>query len=259
MTNKEILQANLLDIIFEHRNKNYGAYALRKNYPERLKWSVIIALALASLLFLITILKKSDSVSHNTGTEILLQDYTIDKLKDPEKQPQKTDKQVATVKASSVIQLTQNTNDVVDQTDFIDAQPSNETHSGTQPVLDTITQTTPVNNNPITETAQPEFHPSYENAAFPGGKEAFAQFLRDRLNTPDELEAGQKQTVLVRFMVDVDGTISKTEIVQSGSNSFDREVMRVLKKMPKWKPALQNGVKVAVYFTQLVTFVGDEQ
>jgi protein TonB len=55
MTNKEILQANLLDIVFEHRNKNYGAYALRKNYPQRLQWSVLIALALASLLFLITI------------------------------------------------------------------------------------------------------------------------------------------------------------------------------------------------------------
>jgi len=60
-------------------------------------------------------------------------------------------------------------------------------------------------------------------------------------------------------MVDVDGSISKTEIVQSGGERFDKEVIRVLKKMPKWIPAEQNNVKVPVYFTQVVTFVGIDQ
>jgi protein TonB len=53
MTNKEILQADLLDILFENRNKAYGAYALRKNYNHRLQWALGISLSLT--LFLVTI------------------------------------------------------------------------------------------------------------------------------------------------------------------------------------------------------------
>ncbi len=59
-------------------------------------------------------------------------------------------------------------------------------------------------------------------------------------------------------MVDIDGSISKAEIVQSGGDKFDREVIRVLHKMPKWVPAMQNGIKLAAWFTQPVTFIGIE-
>jgi protein TonB len=59
-------------------------------------------------------------------------------------------------------------------------------------------------------------------------------------------------------MVDGDGSISKTEIVQSGGDLFDREVIRVLNKMPKWIPAMQNGTKVTTWFTQPVSFIGIE-
>jgi protein TonB len=48
-------------------------------------------------------------------------------------------------------------------------------------------------------------------------------------------------------------------VLQSGGSVFDNEVIRVLKKMPKWKAAIQNGRAIAVTFTQPVTFVGVEQ
>jgi protein TonB len=52
-------------------------------------------------------------------------------------------------------------------------------------------------------------------------------------------------------MVDADGTISKTEVLQSDGEDYSREVKRVLAKMPKWIPAMQNGTKVGnlVYST----------
>ena len=84
-------------------------------------------------------------------------------------------------------------------------------------------------------------------------------FLNRHLRTPDELEAGQKRTVLVRFAVSVEGSVTQFEIVQSGGPAFDNEVIRVLKKMPKWKPAVQNGQNVSVMFTQPVTFVAYEE
>ena len=100
--------------------------------------------------------------------------------------------------------------------------------------------------------------PTYD-AQYPGGIEKFTDFLRKYLNTPDDLEAGEKKVVIIRLMVDVDGTISKTEIIQSGGEKYDKEVIRVLRKMPKWIPAMQNGIKVGTYFTQPVTFIGIEE
>src|SRR6185503_9564344 len=124
MTNKEILQANLLDIVFEHRNKNYGAYALRKNYPQRLQWSVLIALALASLLFLITILKKDDPISPASKGEIILRTYGDEKPPEQQKQTTKPQKQVSTVKATSQFQFTNEKPDVPDLDDFENSKPS---------------------------------------------------------------------------------------------------------------------------------------
>ena len=105
---------------------------------------------------------------------------------------------------------------------------------------------------------QQEVDPIMSDAKYPGGKEAFAKFLTKYLITPGELEAGEKKTVLVRFMVDADGTISKTEVLQSDGEDYTREVIRVLAKMPKWIPAMQNGTKVATWFTQPVIFIGVE-
>ncbi|MBA2746852.1 MAG: energy transducer TonB, partial [Flavisolibacter sp.] len=53
--------------------------------------------------------------------------------------------------------------------------------------------------------------------------------------------------------------VNTFSILQSGGKAFDAEVIRVLKKMPKWKPAIQNGRPVAVSFSQPVTFVGVEK
>jgi len=60
MTNKEILQADLLDILFEHRNKLYGAYALRKTYSSRLGIALAIALSAVLLFVLMSFIKKND-------------------------------------------------------------------------------------------------------------------------------------------------------------------------------------------------------
>jgi len=64
--------------------------------------------------------------------------------------------------------------------------------------------------------------------------------------------------MLVRSMVDADGTISKIEVLQSDGEDYSEEVIRVLGKMPKWVPATQNGIKVATWFTQPESFIGVE-
>jgi protein TonB len=104
-----------------------------------------------------------------------------------------------------------------------------------------------------------QFIPLEKSPEFPGGYAAWSNFLNRYLQTPGDLDPGEKKVVLISFLVDVNGAVTGFKVVQSGGNTFDNEVIRVLKKMPKWKPAIQNGHPVAVPFTQPVTFVGLEQ
>jgi len=94
---------------------------------------------------------------------------------------------------------------------------------------------------------------------FPGGTQAWLSFLQRYLQSPEDLEPGQRIEVQVRFWIDVEGKISKPEIIKSGGSSFDKEVLRVMKKMPRWEPAMQNGNFIAVAYTQPVIFLGVEQ
>ncbi|HYH16576.1 MAG TPA: energy transducer TonB, partial [Flavisolibacter sp.] len=107
--------------------------------------------------------------------------------------------------------------------------------------------------------SEPVFDPLEVQPAFPGGVEAWRNFLSKYLQAPDELEAGERRTVQVRFMVSATGEVTDFAIVQSAGTSFDREVLRVMKKMPKWTPAIQNGHHIAVSFVQPVTFQGIEE
>jgi protein TonB len=79
------------------------------------------------------------------------------------------------------------------------------------------------------------------------------------LRQPDDIDAGQRIVVRVKFVVDKDGEISDIEVVQSGRSDLDKEVIRVVKKMPRWKPGMQNDRAVPVFFNMPVSFVNDEQ
>jgi protein TonB len=94
---------------------------------------------------------------------------------------------------------------------------------------------------------------------FPGGPEALKKFLTRNLNTPDELNTGEKKLVRILFKVDKDGIITGLEIINSGGSGFDEEVIRVCKRMPRWKPAIQNGINIPVSYVLPVTFIGPEQ
>jgi protein TonB len=91
-------------------------------------------------------------------------------------------------------------------------------------------------------------------AIFPGGTDAMARFLKINLICPEELDNGDKKQVIVRFVVNTDGSISDLKIMQSAGNMYDLEVIRVLKLMPKWTPQFKNGVPVTESIMQPITF-----
>lgn len=91
---------------------------------------------------------------------------------------------------------------------------------------------------------------------FPGGQQALFKFLSENVKYPTiAYENGIEGRVICQFVVEKDGTIANVEVVQSGGDaSLDKEAVRVLKSMPRWKPGKQKGKPVRVKYTVPVNF-----
>jgi len=262
MTHKEILHADILDILFENRNKAYGAYALRKNYNHRLQWALGVSLTLAFLLSITNMKeRKSDNKRISIVPGITLRSVDPPKFKKVDPPKPKIDPPRKTIAYTDQIKIDPDKTEMPDKNQLLTADISTRTVQGI-PSTDTVQRNdenkSKESRNDKKNNDGGDFHATTSDAQFPGGKEAFAKFLTKNLITPGELEAGEKKIVLVRFMVDANGSVSKTEVLQSDGDDYSREVIRVLAKMPKWVPAMQNGTKVATWFTQPVSFIGVE-
>jgi TonB family protein len=93
--------------------------------------------------------------------------------------------------------------------------------------------------------------------AFPGGKEVLLSFLNRNLKVLPPLERGEKKKAQVELKIEADGSVNNIQIKQSAGTSYDNELLRVLKRMPKWKPAFQNNKQVNAVVTQEITFFQD--
>jgi periplasmic protein TonB len=277
MTNKELLHASMLDILFDGRNKNYGAYVLRRDYNKRLVLSLGLGLFIMLLFFLVKGLFKDGPATPGQLPE--KNDYNIISIQLPVKTPDKTDNQpkpkivkpdppqpeTATAQNTTIKLVDDN---LIAETEVPDVRLLDSKTSGIKntegDINSSLMQMPPVrstgNDNAeksvVAEPLKPSFPPQ-----FPGGFEALRKFLYRHLATPDQLgiEAGEKKTVIARFVVDEDGSVSVIEILESAGDRFDKEVMRVCKKMPKWKPAIQNGKPVSASYVLPVIFVSEEQ
>jgi protein TonB len=267
MTNKEILQADLLDILFEHRNKLYGAYALRKTYSNRLGIALGVALSTVLLFILMSFINKKNGgereKKHNDT--IVLRQFEIpqDKPKepDPPRDKPKPQAQADYQKIIVVPDIEADTNFVKNDdlenriigNKTIDGDSPNDivqSKTGSNEGNDVVTKETEKKDEPIGPSREP---------SFPGGPAAWLTFLQRYLQAPADVEPGERIEVHVRFWIDVDGSVSRAEITKSGGSAFDKEVLRVMKKMPKWEPALQAGRPIAVAYQQPVIFIGQEQ
>jgi periplasmic protein TonB len=265
MTNKEILQADMLDILFEHRNKSYGAYTLRRDYNNRLLIALGIALSAVVLFYVLSLLigknKQHGSWNDDDKKPVKLIQVVIPP-KEIEPKPVAKQPPIAQIRNVPIrIVPDKDADQVPEQKDIVDRVISAQTVEGSiaaNPNMH-INADTPTGNGKTVAKTEPDFKVEEMPPSFPGGLEALAQFFSRTLSSPTDLEAGEKKIVIVRFVVGADGSITKAEIVQSGGDTYDREVLRAFKRMPRWNPAMQNGNKIAVSFTQPVTFVGVDQ
>jgi periplasmic protein TonB len=280
MTNKEIAQAQLLDIIFENRNKEYGAYALRQGYNNRMLLALGAGLSVVLLFVFINNLNtaSNDPAVAKERTGIVIKEYVLpaDKPKQPEPPKEITKAipkaavaatpKVATVQFTTPPKVTETVKSPMPPVDDLTGKAIDDKKTPgipddgkpKEPVLPVKETGTTIPAGP-SAPAEPDFIIREREPEFPGGTEGLKKFLAKYLSTPGDLQAGEKKLVKVRFKVDKDGTVNTFEIMASGGNEYDNEVVRVCKKMPKWIPALQNGTNVPVSYVLPVTFIGLEE
>lgn len=197
MTNKEILQADMLDILFEHRNKIYGAYALRKNYNNRLLTALAVALSVVMSPILFSFIQNTNQGKSSiirSADPVVLKMYDIPP--DPDKPVQKPIEKIKTIKSLDRIQIVSNTTptDMPEVDDLINAVIGKENVDGK--LLDDpdkIVRSATGNeshNQSVAGESETIFEPKEIPPSFPGGISAWLNFLRRYLQTPGELEAG---------------------------------------------------------------------
>lgn len=276
MKQHDILKADLLDILFEHRNKDYGAYILRRNYSQRLLTALGAGLSLAALLLFAAANgpEEQQLTKQPVKEEMLIRELVVQPKKtDPPKALETPKKKSAPkpvvktaqakyvnkfdIKKDELVKTTVNTveslkDKTIGETDVV-GKPAEDIVKITEPV-----ETGKGDRGPNPGDKPVNFEAVEKGAEFPGGPQALHRFLANNLRTPDELESGAKKLVKVRFRVEADGSVLAFEIMESGGKEYDNEVLRVCKKMPRWTPALQNGINVPVSFMIPVTFLGTE-
>lgn len=278
MTPDRILQASMLDIIFENRNKNYGAYSLRKYYSNRITIAIVIALLIAAIFSWLILADRSGSYAStiHSNDEYKIQEYIIPKdlpkpaTPEPPAKPLAILVPVAPVSPAPPEEITSRillVNEPVtppslkpiEHTPVTNIDPVGPVIKGIIPVIpitggggkkpsEGTSDNDPVNSNMVTEQAM-----------FPGGEVALIRFLKQNLRAPDGMEAGEMKRVVVRFVVNKDGVIDRVQVSSSAGKNFDEEVLRVMRLMPKWKPARQQDRTVPVYFSLPVVFTVNEE
>jgi protein TonB len=272
MTAQQILKADLLDLLFENRNKEYGAYVLRRDYPSHLKKAVGLML-LFVIALCVYVLSQPRKTIYTERTITLTPDQTLSKIKEEKKpeQPQqpRTVERTPPTRMNPVyrivpdIEVTDTLPETNDKPDMAIGPTNDPGNGGEGSVAGTEAQQTVI--TPHVQPEEPKEKEVYDLAevnelpTFPEGEEAWLRYLQRMLRVPDELQSGDRKTVRVKFVVNADGVITNAEIIQSAGTAFDREVLRVINRMPKWKPGKQRGKPVAVYFTQPVTFASEEE
>jgi len=267
MKPEQILKADMLDILFENRNKEYGAYALRRDYNGRLMRGIAVMFAVV-LLFIAGTFWKTDKavIGYMTncsfGTDIELKKVEIEKLKVPD--PPKVQR-AASIQHTTPVIVQQTPSTVPDLKALSkDVSIGTETFEGPAPITNALPSSQPVVTPaaPIELPKEPAILERSEiMPEFPGGDAAMRRFLQKNMRFDfEEMEAGSRVEIRCRFVVDKDGKVKGIEITKTGGrNEFDKEVTRVVAKMPDWKPGFQNGRNVAVYFTLPVIVEVPEQ
>lgn len=274
MAKIDLISRDWTEMVFEGRNKEYGAYRLRKNAGKRNLYSLITifiaALAIWGGISLVKFVEsRTKSVAQTSVAE--LSALNQPKKKAEVKQQQKVkleqpEKVVERVKSSVKF-----TAPVIKKDDEVKPEDELKTQDELMNTKTAIGALDVKGNDDANgevlkikeAVAQPEPKPEVEKVfdvveqmpSFPGGPSALMEWLSNNVKYPVVAqENGVQGRVVVSFVVERDGSITDVKVVRGVDPSLDREASRVVRAMPRWIPGKQNGSAVRVKYNVPVAF-----
>lgn len=250
------------EIVFENRNKEYGAYDLRSNYKRLLTKSLIIGTVLFCLAAITPIvIMKIKQLTAAEKTEVdanLMEILPEEQIKEeiveetPPPPPPKEEEKIEIIQ--NVVPEPVKAPKVETPPPPISKQLETTTGLVNQEGVKQATYAPP----PVApKAAAVETKPSNEvydsvdqEATYPGGMNALRRFLGDNFDT--SIMDGGEGTLKckLRFVVEKDGTVSNVTVTEKSSNKeFDNEAVRVVKRLKKWTPGKVNGESVRSYYS----------
>ncbi|MBA2613237.1 MAG: energy transducer TonB [Bacteroidetes bacterium] len=247
------------DIVFEGRNQDYGAFELRRNYNKRITFIIggmlVFSLALMGLKKFMDRPKDEEIVEKIQNVQIDLTPPPPIEEVPPPPPPPPPPPMVEMVKFTPPVIK----DDAVEeepqklQEDVKDVNVSTKDQEGDKDIV-----APPTEIKGPTEAAAPEiFTIVEEQAEFPGGIAELGKYIQKNLQYPSMArEAGISGKCFLKFVVNENGDISNVEVLKgvSGCSDCDKEAVRVVKSMPKWKAAKMTGRSVKCYFNLPISF-----
>jgi len=266
----KILSADVLDIIFEGRNKDYGAYELRKTYNKRLTTALLVMAAVLAIVF-ISVLVANFIDANSNSKQMVVQDVQLEEVKQEQKKDEPPPPPPPPKQEPPKVEMAKFTppkivkdEEVKEEEKPPEQEKLEDTKIGTanQEGIKDEGIVAPVDNGKgvveqpkkVEEDWDKTFTKVEIESDYPGGQGAWLRYLQKNLNYPQEAQDNEIQgTVTIQFIVDKEGNVSDVEAI-SGPNELRNEAIRVIKKSGKWEPAVQNGRKVKSYKKQPITF-----
>lgn len=260
MEEKNLSNLTLDDLVFENRNKSYGSYELRVKYGVYVVKAFAISLSVFLLIaFTPDILDWIDAKWGSPAVEIVADDFeqevfediSIDKDIPPPPPPV----EIPPLKLETVKFLPP----VITEKEIIEPPIAKQKDLDTASNIGAKDQAgekgeermeaATGNGNGVAVEDNKEYSYVGEWPQFPGGPAELNKFLSKNIIYPRDAEKkGLSGKVMVSFTVEKTGEIVNVKILKGISESLDNEAMRVVKKMPNWKPGKNNGVPVRVKY-----------
>lgn len=275
MAKIDLISNEWADLVFQGRNKVYGAYQLRRSTGKRNIWAMVFVAAVAAVTYLglaaynsyqaaqkakfeaemeasLIETKKEAKVEKKTETPKVEQVQKVEKVKSSIAFTPPVIKKDSEVKPEEEMKTQDELKETKTAIGAFDVKGNDESGGTVLKAVEEIATPEP----PKQEAEQNKvFDVVEQQPQFPGGMGALNQWLGSNIKYPAmAAENGIEGRVIVQFVVERDGSVSGVHVVRGVDSSLDKEATRVVAQMPKWIPGKQNGSAVRVKYTVPVTF-----
>ncbi|MBK7226422.1 MAG: energy transducer TonB [Saprospiraceae bacterium] len=271
MEKSDLLNASMDDIVFESRNKSYGAYVLRKLYDRHMTRGFIIGTLLfilaVSAPFIISAIK---NLIPEEKDELVMKEVTlaepppIDPKKPPPPPPPKVDPPPIKDQIKFVPPKVKKDEEVKEEEpppptveEIKDKEIATETKKGEEGGVDASLVEPPP--PPVIEEEKPKEEEVFkfveQMPSFPDGEKALMEYLAKNIKYPPiARENGIEGRVIVGFVVSKSGNIEQVKVIRGIGGGCDEEAAKVIRAMPNWTPGKHNGKAVPISYTVPISF-----